>query len=112
MRQEGALKGCQRAVAVRETLDRLDSSALHLAHRHQAAADLLAVEKDRAGAAIAGVAADLGADEAQRVAQGRGQARGPGTSEFGGAAVQGESHRHATNPFSKRRSRVSPTSRR
>ena len=41
--------------------------------RHQAGADRLAVEQDRAGAAIAGVAADLGAGQPEFVAQDRRQ---------------------------------------
>ena len=61
----------ERAVAVAQALDRLDRAARDLAHRHQAGADLSPVEQHRAGAAVAGVAADLGAGEAEIVAQRR-----------------------------------------
>ena len=55
----------------RQALDGLDRAARDLAHRHQAGADLPAVEQHGAGAAVAGVAADLGAGEAEVVAQRR-----------------------------------------
>ena len=71
MGEEGFLQRRQRAVAVAEALDRLDRAARDLAHRDQAGADLPAVEQHRAGAAVAGIAADLGAGEAEVVAQRR-----------------------------------------
>ena len=58
----------------RQPLDGHDGAAGHLADRHQAGADLPSVEQHGAGAAIAGVAADLGAGEAEIVAQHVGEA--------------------------------------
>ena len=56
--------------------------------RHQAGADRLAVEQHRAGAAVAGVAADLGAGQPQLVAQHRRQPRAPdGTDTETGAPL-------------------------
>jgi hypothetical protein len=61
MGQEGFLQVCQRAIG--EAFDGLDRAARDLAHRHQAGTDLLAVEAHGTGAAVAGIAADLGAGE-------------------------------------------------
>ena len=47
----------------------VDPASLDLADRHEAGADLLVVEPDRARPAVAGVAADLGAGQPQVVAQ-------------------------------------------
>ena len=71
MGEEGFLQRRQRAVAVAEALDRLDPPALDLPHGHQAGAGLPSVEQHRAGAAVARVAADLGAGETEIVAQRR-----------------------------------------
>ena len=46
-----------------------DRAPRHLATGHKAGAQLFAVDQDRAGAAVAGVAADLGAGETEHVAQ-------------------------------------------
>ena len=50
-------------------LDGLDRAPSACAGRHEAGADLHAVEEHGAGAAVAGTAADLGAGEAELVAQ-------------------------------------------
>ena len=68
MAQEGGLQRGQGA-AIGEGFHRFDGAAIGLAHRHQTGADLLAIEQHGAGAAIAGVAADFGAGEAELVAQ-------------------------------------------
>ena len=66
---EGALQRRQRAVGAGEALDRRHRAAVALADGDDARADLLAVEQHGAGAAVAGVAADLGAGQAELVAQ-------------------------------------------
>src|SRR5262249_60949184 len=61
---------------------------------HQAGAHLLAVDEDGAGAAVTGLAADLGAGAPQPFAQGggeRGKRRRPGG---GGPPVEGEGQGH------------------
>src|SRR5258707_1277059 len=85
----------KRARACGEPLDRLDSPALDLAHRHQAGTDLTAVEPHGAGAAVAGIATHLGAGEAKVVAQGGGKARDRWPLPSRGTAVQGEGDLHA-----------------
>jgi hypothetical protein len=66
-----ARKACAQAVdPVRPGgLDRGDVAAVGLRRRHEAGAGLRAVDQHGAGAAIAGVAADLGAGEAEALAQ-------------------------------------------
>ena len=59
----------RRAAGPGETLDRLDAPALDLARGDEAGADLLPVEPHGARAAVAGVAADLGAGQAEVLAQ-------------------------------------------
>ena len=98
MVEEGLLQRRERAVR-RKALDRLDRAAGHLAHRDQAGADLPAVEQHRAGAAVAGVAADLGAGEAEIVAQRGGETRDRrAPSQSAVDAVQGEGDLHARSP--------------
>jgi hypothetical protein len=58
-----------------DALDRLDRRTFALAERGEAGAGLGAVHQHGAGAAIAGVAADLGAEQAEALAQGFGQPR-------------------------------------
>ena len=70
VRREGALQQRELAVVAGQAFDRGHGPARALADRDDARADLLAVEEHGAGAAIAGVAADLRADEAELVAQG------------------------------------------
>ena len=86
MALEGALQRAQPPVlrASPSTVD--DRAALGLAQRDQAGADLRAVEQHGAGAAVAGVAADLGAGEPEIVAQHVGEARdgGAANSRTGG----------------------------
>src|ERR1700722_18653776 len=52
-----------------EAFDRLDAAAFGLHREHQASAGTVAVDQHRAGAADALLAADMGAGQAQRVAQ-------------------------------------------
>ena len=89
MIEKRLLQRRERAVGVGQALDRLDRPAVHLAHRHQAGADLPAVEQHGAGAAVAGIAADLGAGEAEVVAQRGGQARDRRAAPVGGAGRSG-----------------------
>jgi hypothetical protein len=108
--EEGLLERGEAAVDG-QALDRLDGAAADLAHRDQAGADLPSVEPHRAGAAIARVAADLGAGKPEIVAQRRGQPRDRRALPLGLNAVQGEGDLHA-RPLSRRRSRVVTASRR
>ncbi len=59
----------RRAVGSGETLDRLDAPAVDLARGDEAGADLLPVEPHGARATVAGVAAHLGAGQAEVLAQ-------------------------------------------
>jgi len=72
---EGGLDGRQPPVAA-QALDGGDGAAARLGHGREAGAHLPAVQQHRAGAAVASVAADLGAREAQLVAQQVRQPRG------------------------------------
>ncbi len=65
---EGGLQRIEPA-AFGETLDGHDRAALDLRRGDEAGADLRAVEQHRAGAAIAGIAADLGAGQPQILTQ-------------------------------------------
>ncbi len=56
----------RKPLVTRESLDRAHLAALALPDRDQAGAHLLAVEQHRAGAAVACVAADLGAGQPER----------------------------------------------
>ena len=56
-------------VALGETFDRDDVGALERDGERRAGLDRLAIDMDDAGAALAGVAADMGAGEAQVLAQ-------------------------------------------
>src|SRR5881227_1069791 len=67
---ERLLQRVERAVpALRHSLDRLDVAAVRLRSQHRAALHRLAVQKHRAGAAVRGVTADVGAGQAKVVAQ-------------------------------------------
>src|SRR5881227_4387785 len=67
---ERLLQRVQRAVpALRHSLDRLDVAAVRLRRQHRAALHRLAVQEHRAGAAVRGVTADVGAGQAKVVAQ-------------------------------------------
>ncbi len=102
-----------------EALDRLDAPSLGLARRDEARARLLAVDPDRAGAAVAGVAADLGARQPEVLAQDVDETPAPVGVDLDGAAVDGQSHprrgagrRHAATSASARRTIVRTASER
>ena len=61
-------------LAFGETLHGDDASSRRLPHRNQARADLLVVQQNRAGAAVAGIAADLRTRQTQLVPQDIGKA--------------------------------------
>src|SRR6184192_2543747 len=67
MLEESLLQRMQR-LALGHALDRLDAPAADLAAQHEAGTDQAAVERDAAGAAVAGGAAFLAAGEVQGVA--------------------------------------------
>src|SRR5437763_16934480 len=66
MLRERELERCLLAV-LREPLDRRDRRAVRLDREQHAALDGPAVEHDRAGTAVAGVAADVGASQVEVV---------------------------------------------
>ena len=68
MRRERALQRRQLAVVAGQVLDRAHARAVGLDGEHHAALHGLPVELDRAGAAVAGVAADVRAREVEIVA--------------------------------------------
>ena len=114
MAQEGFLQLGEHAIR-RQPFDGDDIAALDLAQRHQAGADLLAIQQHRAGAAIAGIAADLGAGQAEILAQHIGQA--PDRRRIDGDAVlpltgEARSCRRTQLVSSDRRSSTSAASRR
>ena len=89
MAEEGVLQAIQRFV-LGEALDGDDAAAGGARDGDQAGADLAIVEQDRAGAAVAGVAADFGAGEAELVAQDVGEAVHRVGVDLHWAGVQGE----------------------
>ena len=68
MLAEGFLHRMQ-LVALGEALDRGDARAVHLRRQHGAALGRIAVDMNDAGAALAGVAADMRAGQAEMLAQ-------------------------------------------
>ena len=118
---EGALQDRERAIGLGEALDRRHRAPGALADGDDARADLLAVEQHGAGAAVAGVAADLGAGEAELVAQGIREAPRGVAGELARGAVDAEANDvdrgqvargHATISRRARRSSVAVASRR
>ena len=68
MLDEGLLDGVER-IAAHQSLDGGDRSSLALDRQHETTVDWLGLKKDRAGAAVAHVAAGLGAGQADLVAE-------------------------------------------
>jgi len=97
---EGALQFGER-LAARQALDRRHAAALNLGERREAGADLAPVDEHRAGAAVARVAANLGAGEAELVAQHVGQARNRRGRRAHRATVQRE-RRHLSREIGAR----------
>jgi hypothetical protein len=85
-------------VAVGDVLDGLDRAALGLHRQQRARLDRLAIDMDDAGAALAGVAADMGAGEAERLAQELHQQGAPLDRRRNRLAVHGEAHRFCMEP--------------
>jgi hypothetical protein len=110
--EEGFLQRSQGAVAVAQAFDRFDPTAFDLTHGDETGAGLPSVQKHRAGAAVAGVAADLGAGETEVVAPRRRQPPNRRTIPRRRLAVQDKTHPHEFTSRSKRRSRVTTASRR
>ncbi len=81
---------CGELARDRKTFHRGDAASGNLAGGNQAGADLRTVEQHRAGAAIAGVAADLGAGGAELVAQHIGEASRRLDLHGDGSAVETE----------------------
>ncbi len=96
--EEGLLERAQRArgsAALGQAFDRPELRAIGLADRHEAAVDHLAVEDDRAGAALALAAAFLGAGEAEVLAQHVEEAAHAGHGDLARLAVDGEAEGRA-----------------
>jgi hypothetical protein len=120
VRDEGALQVRERAPSARP-FDRRHRTTLALADRDDARAHLRVVEKHGAGAAVAGVAADLGAGEAELVAQRVGEAPRRIADELARARVDMQAddlsrlevaRGHGVNDARARRSSVAVASRR
>jgi hypothetical protein len=106
MIEKGLLERGHRIRAAFETFDRLDAAARHLPHGHEAGTDLASVEQDRAGTAIAGIAANLRSGEAEVVAQGRRQPRDWRAIPARRVSVEGEFQLHAATFDRSRRSKT------
>ena len=91
--QEALLQLARNRRCHRQSLDRCHRAAGHLAQRHQTGAARLAIDEHGAGAAIAGIAADLGAGQAQFVAQHAAEAPFRRCRDRDRAAVEGEGDR-------------------
>ena len=106
----------RRSVGPGETLDRLDAAAVDLARRDEAGADLLTVEPHGAGTTVAGVAAHLGAGQAEVLAQHVDEAPSPVRSHLDASPVDLESKRgvrdHAATSATARRTSVNAASQR
>ena len=85
-------------------LDRLDLAPLGPGGGGEAGAGGAAVDQHGAGAAIPGIAADLGAGQAEVFAQNLGQAAGGGGVAVAGGAVQDEARHGAQSRTARRRS--------
>ena len=105
MAMEGFLQLAQMPFGT-EPLDGHDIAAFDLPQRHQAGADLLALQQHGAGAAIPGIAADLGAGQAQILAQRLGEAPGGRGLHGDAGTVQMEAD-HAASPMVSRARRRS-----
>ena len=123
VRHERALQRRERTVGAGETFDRRHRAPVALADADDARADLLAIEQHRARTAIAGVAADLGAGQAELVAQGVGETPRRVAGELARAAVDVDAddldrgqvargHGVAAKLFKTRRSSVAVASKR
>ncbi len=115
---EGELQRVE-GTALGQALDRDDLAARRLPGGHEAGANLLAVHQHRAGAAVARVAADLGAGQAQLLAQDLGQPCRRRDGKRDAAAVDFEAqegllgvHGAAPSSLSARRTSVNAASRR
>ncbi len=86
VREECLLQPIEPAIA-RERFDRRDPPPVDLRRRNEAGAHLFAIEEYRARAAIARIAADLGAGEAQTVAEEVGETLGRGRQDRDGLVV-------------------------
>jgi hypothetical protein len=98
MLAEGGLQRGQGVVG-RETLDGHDGAALGLHRQHQARADRFPIDNDRAGAAHAVLAAEMGSGLPQLVAQTIGQMHAGLDIDQGGLAVEPEIHLHHAPRF-------------
>jgi hypothetical protein len=115
VRQKCALEGAHGPVG--ETFDRHHLPVLHLRRRDHTGADLPAVDPHGAGAAVAGIAADLRAGEPEVLAQHVGQPPHRIDMDLDPAAIQGEGdllcrRSHAARSRRARWTSVSAASRR
>ncbi len=85
---ERVLKTGNAAVEPGQALDGGHVAALGLGRGHHARAHLTAIDQHRAGATVAGVAADFGAGKAEVVAQHMGESLDGISRDLGRAAVE------------------------
>ena len=95
---EGGLQRAQRVFA-RKALDGDDAAAFSLHRQHQTGADRGAVDDDRARAAGAMLAAEMGAGQPQHLAQAIGEVHARLDLDRDGLAVEPERHPHHALPF-------------
>src|SRR5262249_49755235 len=109
VRHERLLERVQRAV-LDQTFDRLDRPAVHPGGELAAGVDGLAVDEHGAGAALAAVAADLGAGEIQLIAEELGEGPAVVDLDAAAAAVEGERDRMPRAGADRRRLSLSECS--
>ena len=116
MQVKGLLEPGQAAARRFQPLDGQHLAPLDLSHRRHAGTDLAAVQQHRAGAAIARIAADLGAGHRQLFTEHVGEAPDRVGADLGRVAVEGEGnlrlrgHHALPSSASVRRTRVSAAS--
>ena len=98
MLAEGGLQRAQRFV-VREALDGNHAGTVGLHRQHQTGADREAVDDDRACAAGAMLAAEMGSSQAEHVAQAIGEVEPRLDVDCDGITVDPETHPHQAPPF-------------
>ena len=110
MIEERLLERGHRIASTGETFHRLDAAARDLAHGHEAGTNLAPIQQDGAGAAIAGIAADLRAGQTEIVAQRRSQPRDRRTVPACLTSVESEFKFQAATFDRRRRSKTKATS--
>src|SRR6266513_637630 len=105
---ESSLQGMQLRAAA-EPFDRLHRAAFALGGEHQAGKLRRAVDQHRAGAALAQLAAVLGAGEAEVLAQHFEKRLVPGAGQLDGLAVDGQAQSAGCAPYCLGPKQIAPT---